>query len=390
MKLYLKKGDFMFTFFATCWGKVSAALMSAILSFGFSVGAYIEPTTENSGKYLDENIENVIFLIGDGMGYNHLEKSKLERNIELTLDTFAIQGSSRTRSLTNDVTDSAAGGTALSCGIRTYNSAVGVYLLDPLDVFSHPINITELCRDNKMLTGVITTDETSGATPAAFSAYAKERYESEDITEDQMKSNINLIWGTENGVATKKMANENGYEYVTTYDEMMALKEGSKSFAQFTNDLWTLEQSDENNPTLSQMTEKAIDLLDDSENGFFLMVEGAHIDKHSHNNESEDMTEAMAEFDKSIKIALDFAKKDGNTLVVVTADHETGAITLNDNGEYEFTSDDHSEADVPLRVYGSEKLIKNNETVNNYEIPIRIAYILGFTEEDFPVSKLVA
>lgn len=378
----------MFTFFATCWGKVSAALMSAILSFGFSVGAYIEPTTENSGKYLDENIENVIFLIGDGMGYNHLEKTKLERNIELTLDTFAIQGSSRTRSLTNDVTDSAAGGTALSCGIRTYNSGVGVYLLDPLDVFIHPVNITELCRDNKMLTGVITTDETSGATPAAFSAHATERYKSEDITEDQFNSNINLIWGTENGVATKEMAEKYGYKYVTTYDEMISLDEGSKSFAQFTNDLWTLEQSDKNNPTLSQMTEKAIDLLDDGENGFFLMVEGAHIDKHSHNNESENMTEAMTEFDKAIKIALGFAKEDGNTLVIVTADHETGAITLNDKGEYEFTSDDHSAADVPLRIYGSEKLIKNGETVNNYEIPIRIAYILGFTDEQFPLSKV--
>lgn len=378
----------MFTFFATCWGKVTAALMSAILSFGFSVGTYIEPTTEHSSKYLDENIENVIFLIGDGMGYNHLEKTKLERDIELTLDTFAIQGSSRTRSLTNDVTDSAAGGTALSCGIRTYNSGVGVYLLDPLDVFIHPVNITELCRDNNMLTGVITTDETSGATPASFSAHATERYKSEDITEDQFNSNINLIWGTENGVATKEMATEYGYNYVTTYDEMMSLDEGSKSFAQFTNDLWTLEQSDKNNPTLSQMTEKAIDLLDDGENGFFLMVEGAHIDKHSHNNESENMTEALAEFDKSIKIALDFAKEDGNTLVIVTADHETGAITLNDKGEYEFTSDDHSAADVPLRVYGSEKLIKTGETVNNYEIPIRIAYILGFTDEQFPVSKV--
>ena len=378
----------MFTFFASCWGKVTAALMSAILSFGVSVGTYIEPTTESADKYFDKDIENVIFLIGDGMGYNHLEKTKFERSVTLTLDTFAIQGSSRTRSLTNDVTDSAAGGTALSCGIRTYNSGVGVYLLDPLDVFIHPINITELCRDNKMLTGVITTDETSGATPAAFSAHATERYKAEDITEDQMKSDINIIWGTENGVATKETANENGYEYVTTYNEMMALKEGSKSFAQFTNDLWTSEQADENSPTLSQMTEKAIDLLDDGENGFFLMVEGAHIDKHSHNNESENMTEAMSEFDKAIKIALDFAKEDGNTLVVVTADHETGAITLNDNGEYEFTSDDHSAADVPLRVYGSEKLIKNGETVNNYEIPIRIAYILGFTEEDFPVLQL--
>ncbi|MBE6748189.1 MAG: alkaline phosphatase [Ruminococcaceae bacterium] len=380
----------MFAFFASFWGKVTASLMSAFISFGVSLGAYIPATTENAENYYDSNIKNVIFLIGDGMGYNHLEKTKLERNVTLTMDTFTIQGSSRTRSLTNDVTDSAAGGTALSCGVRTYNSGVGVYLLDPLDVFIHPINITELCRDNKMLTGVITTDETSGATPASFSAHTTERYKSEDITDDQFRSDINLIWGTENGVATKEMADEYGYEYVTTYNEMMALEEGSKSFAQFTNDLWTLKQSDENNPTLSQMTEKAIDLLDDGENGFFLMVEGAHIDKHSHNNESENMTEATEEFDRAIKIALDYAKEDGNTLVIVTADHETGAITLNDKGEYEFTSDDHSALDVPLRVYGSEKLIKNNETVNNYEIPIRIAYVLGFTEEDFPISEIAA
>jgi len=380
----------MFAFFASFWGKVTASLMSAFISFGVSLGAYIPATTENAENYYDSNIKNVIFLIGDGMGYNHLEKTKLERNVTLTMDAYTIQGSSRTRSLTNDVTDSAAGGTALSCGIRTYNSGVGVYLLDPLDVFIHPINISELCRDNKMLTGVITTDETSGATPASFSAHTTERYKSEDITDDQFRSDINLIWGTENGVATKEMADEYGYEYVTTYNEMMALEEGSKSFAQFTNDLWTLKQSDENNPTLSQMTEKAIDLLDDGENGFFLMVEGAHIDKHSHNNESENMTEATEEFDRAIKIALDYAKEDGNTLVIVTADHETGAITLNDKGEYEFTSDDHSALDVPLRVYGSEKLIKNNETVNNYEIPIRIAYVLGFTEEDFPISEIAA
>ena len=380
----------MLAFFASCWGKVTAALMTAILSFGVSTGAFIEPTTQSSDSYYDSDIKNVIFLIGDGMGFNHLEKTKLERNATLVIDTFEFQGASRTRSITNKVTDSAAGGTALSCGIRTYNGAIGVYLLDPLDVFSHPVSLTELCRDNKMLTGVITTDETSGATPASFSAHAYERGQSEDITEDQLKSDINLIWGTENGVATKEMAEENGYTYVTTYNEMMKLEEGSKSFAQFTNNLWTMNQTDNNTPTLSQMTEKAIDLLDDGENGFFLMVEGAHIDKHSHDNESENMTEAMLEFDKSIKIALDYAKKDGNTLVVVTADHETGAITLNDTGDYIFTSGSHSEADVPLRVFGSEKLIKKDETINNYEIPIRIAYILGFTEEDFPVAKMVA
>ena len=169
----------------------------------------------------------------------------------------------------------------------------------------------------------------------------------------------------------------------------MALPEGSRSFAQFTNALWTLQQSDENTPTLSQMTEKAIDLLDDTDEGFFLMVEGAHIDKHSHSNEDDNMTEAMAEFDKAIKIALDYAKADGETLVVVTADHETGGITP-ENGGYVFTRGSHSDANVPVRVYGADKLIYKGEVLNNYEIPIRIAYTLGFTEDEFPCEVMVA
>ena len=165
---------------------------------------------------------------------------------------------------------------------------------------------------------------------------------------------------------------------------MMALEEGSKSYAQFTNDLWTLQQSDENTPNLEQMTEKAIDLLDDTDEGFFLMVEGAHIDKHSHSNDDDAMTESMEEFDRTIALYLEYAKEDGETLVIVTADHETGAITLNADGTYSFTSGSHSAADVPIRVYGTDKIVKDNETINNYEIPMRIAYVLGYDDTAFP------
>ena len=365
--------------------KISALFMSLIISAGTTFGAFVAPTTTEAKNYIDSNIKNVIYLIGDGMGFNHLEKTKDEKGIELVMDSVSIRGDSMTRSLTNKVTDSAAGGTALSSGIRTYNGAIGVYFTDSLDVVSHPKNITELCIEKGMKTGVITSDETSGATPASFSAHETNRDKTEGITEDQLNSKIDLIWGTANGVATKEAANNKGFTYVTTYDEMMALEEGSRSFAQFTNELWTLEQSDENTPNLEQMTEKAIDLLDDTDEGFFLMIEGAHIDKHSHSNEDEDMMESVMEFDRVIDYVLDYAEKDGETLIVITADHETGAITKEGDG-YIFTSGSHSAANVPLLVYGSDKLIENGETVNNYEIPIRIAYILGFTEENFPLA----
>lgn len=365
--------------------QISALFMSLIITVGTTFGAFVAPTTTEAKNYYDSNVKNVIYLIGDGMGFNHLEKTKSEKGIELVMDTVAIRGDAMTRSLTNKVTDSAASGTALATGVRTYNGAIGVYFTDSLDVVSHPKNLTELCIERGMKTGVITSDETSGATPSAFSAHESNRDKAEGITEDQLNSKIDIIWGAANGVATKEAAKANGFTYVTTDDEMMALKEGSRSFAQFTNNLWTLEQSDENTPTLEQMAKKAIDLLDDTDEGFFLMIEGAHIDKHSHSNEDENMMEAVMEFDRVIDYVLDYAAKDGETLVVITADHETGAITQEGDG-YVFTSGSHSAVNVPLLVYGSSKLIENGETINNYEIAIRIAYILGFTEENFPVA----
>lgn len=374
----------MLPFIGSIWGEFASLIMSLAVLFGSTLGIFVPATTTSSENYLDSNIKNVIYLIGDGMGFNHLEKSKNERNIELTMDTFDISGASMTRSFSSSVTDSAAGGTALATGVRTTNGCIGVYPMDVTATFSYPKNITELCLERGMMTGVITTDQTSGATPASFSAHSSDRGNKKDITNDQLTSKIDLIWGTENGVATKSDAEKNGFAFITTAEEMMALPEGSRSFAQFTNDLWTLSPSDANTPTLEQMTIKAIDILDDTDEGFFLMIEGAHIDKHSHSNDSEKMTESLEEFDRTIKYVLDYAKADGETLVVITADHETGAIVANSDGTYSFTSGSHSGANVPVLVYGSEKLIRNDETLNNYEIPIRIAYVLGFTEEEFP------
>lgn len=365
--------------------KFISVFMSILLTLGTTFGFFKAPTTKSAETYRDDNIKNVIYLIGDGMGFNHLEKTKKERNTALVMDTFGIKGSSMTRSFSDSVTDSAAGGTALAVGVRTGNGIIGAYYLDKNSKYSYPKNITELCLERGMMTGVITTDETSGATPASFSAHSSNRNNTEDITNDQLSSDIDLIWGKSNGVATKSKAEANGFEYITSYGDMMALEEGSRSFAQFTNSLWTLSQSDKNTPNLEQMAIKAVDLLDDTDEGFFLMIEGAHIDKHSHSNDDKKTTEATLEFDRTIEAMLSYAKADGETLVIVTADHETGGIT-DKNGTYTFTRDSHSSADVPVLVYGTDKLIRNGEKLNNYEIPIRIAYILGFAKNEFPAS----
>ncbi len=358
------------------------AFFSAILLM-FSASAPQKPAEEY------DQVQNVIYLIGDGMGVLHLEKAKQERNITLAMDTFEYQGRSQTRSASSTVTDSAAGATALACGVRTINGYVGVYYYDPLCVESTPKSLTELCIEKGMKTGVITTDNTSGATPSGFSVHTSSRNNTEDIDTQQMNSDIDLIWGCTSTYVDQATCEANGFTFVKTYSEMMALEEGSRSFAQFDHNTWYTQQINDETPTLSQMAVKAIDLLDDTDEGFFIMIEGAHIDKKSHDNEDAQMTEALEEFDRTVAAALDYAEKDGNTLVVVTADHETGGIVLNDDGTYSFTKGSHSGADVPLLVYGSDNFIENGETVKNVQIPERIAYSLGFTEADFPNEVFV-
>lgn len=337
--------------------------------------------------------DNVILMIGDGMGPNHLELAKQERGISLFMeDECDLRGFSKTRSSSNAVTDSAAGGTALSSGVRTTNRYVASYWYDPLCWFSMPRTLAEAATLSGRRSGVITTDHTDGATPASFTAHTSDRGNSADISTQQATSDFDLIWGGESETFDPELAAQNGFTVLTTKREMDALQTGSKSFAQFDyNWMWRTEVPDiVTAPTLSQMTEKAIDLLQ-NENGFFLMVEGAHIDKWSHTSNEADnydtkvanAAEAVEEFDNAIEVAVKFAREDGNTLVVITADHETGGITLKD-GKYVYTKTSHTGTDVPLIVFGSDDFIQNGDHIQNRQVAQRIGQKMGL--DKFPVS----
>jgi alkaline phosphatase len=329
----------------------------------------------------EPKVKNVILFIGDGMGENHLEWTKEELGVDLVLDTLPIQGYSETADYLGLVTDSAAGATALACGVRAISGSIGVYPSDLLGVFSYPMSLSELAIEKGMKAGIVTSDSTSGATPAGFSAHTKSRDDERPITLQQLRSEIDLIWGAPTDSGTNKNISEsNGFSLVTSLDDVDALPEGAKSFGQFPGKLWGLEN--EEGSTLSDLTAKAISLLD-GEEGFFLMVEGAHIDKNSHANNKEGMMEAVQEFDKTLQVALDFAQADGETLIVVTADHETGAIKKT-NGQFGFTSGSHSGVNVPLRVYGVESFIETGASMKNRMIPVYIADKLGCEKDEFP------
>ena len=340
-------------------------------------------------------IRNVIFMIGDGMGYNHLKMAE-EQGYEIWMDDAPdLAGWSHTRSANNTVTDSAAGATALSCGVRTNNDMLSVFPEKLHRSVSQPRIITENAMRHGMRTGIVTTDQTNGATPAGFSVHTLSRSNTEDIVAQQLQCGVDLIWGKAQSAATQSATEEAGRVYVSDSAGMDALSAGSRSYGQFTNSLWKLNPQG-NSPTLQQMSEKALALLTEgNDKGFFLMIEGAHIDKHSHSSQDgvydypeklANAAEAVKAFDNTIRAMVEFARADGHTLVIITADHETGDLRYEEsNGRMTYHSASHSGADVPVFVYGATDLFENGAAFDNCTIANMLAKKLGWTER-FPIE----
>lgn len=284
--------------------------------------------------------KNFILLIGDGMGENHTKSFEyIDTEVEYSdgEDIFygyylPYHGYSRTNSLSG-VTDSAAGGTALSCGWKTYNGYVGRDK-DMKDIKS----LTELAHELNMAGGVMSTETKTGATPASFSAHADARADNAEIILSQV--NARNQYGT---------VIDCGYDY---YDQRyMAVIE-----RHITDTLTKLEEN---------------------ENGFFLMYEEAHIDKHSHNNELEKMYKAIVRFNQAIGRFMEYAFYNPDTFVLITADHETGDLYANASGKLEYHSGDHTGKNVPIFAYGMGAELFDGKTVENIQIPQTIAYLMG-------------
>lgn len=364
-----------------------SALIAMLLTLNLSVNSMV-----NSDESLDPgDYDNVILMIGDGMGYNHIYWMEQEYGVDAAIfEMTEYVGNSKTQSSNAYVTDSAAGGTALACATRTSNGALGVFPQDQFGVAYYAQNLCELAQSYGKMTGVVTSDYNSGATPSSFSAHVFDRDEDVEITRQQIEdSKHDLIWAADNGLVTDEWADKYGWTLVNNTAEFEALTEGTRSFGAFPGNLWNTDTGADS-PNLSTLTAKAIDMLDDDEDGFFLMVEGAHIDKHSHNQDPENMLPSMREFDNACKVALEYAKADGNTLVVITADHETGAVSLENDGSFKYNSGSHSGVPVAVAVYGSDNFVQNGETIKNKEVSRRLAMAMGAAPTEFPAAIKVA
>ncbi|MGQ8336409.1 alkaline phosphatase [Sunxiuqinia sp. A32] len=335
-------------------------------------------------KFKSKKPKNIILMIGDGMGTSQIYAGLTANHGNLFLSNFKNVGFSKTYSSDNYITDSAAGGTALSAGIKTYNGAIGVNP-DTLDVKT----ILELAEENNKSTGLVSTSAITHATPASFIAHQPSRNMYEAIAADFLQTDIDLFIGggykhftqRKDGKDLTVELKKKGYQVLQDIDEIAKVKSGK--LAGLTADEHN-PRYDERGDMLPVATETAINLLSKNNKGFFLMVEGSQIDWGGHQNDAIYIVEEMLDFDQSIGKALEFAAKDGNTLIVVTADHETGGLSVSggnlSTGDFKggFTTGGHTGIMVPVFAYGPGA---ENFTgiMENTDIPKKMMELFGFS-----------
>jgi len=308
--------------------KKYSLLLVALLVVCVGCAPSVQKTAEPSA------LQNVIVMFGDGMGVGQIEISRLfeyGKEENLFLQSLPHVALVQTYSANNFVTDSAAAGTALATGYKTDNKMVGV-TSDGTPVDS----IIDWCRKDGKKTGIISTNTVYDATPASYSVSAESRYSSAKMALQLLDSNIDVILGggakyfgpkKQEGVDLVEKFKEKGYAFAADKDELMAVEGSEKLLGLFHSSYMNYQQDKEEyeskEPSLYEMTAKAIELLSQSEKGFFLMSEGARIDHASHAADFPGVWKEMIDFDAAVKHAVEWAEQDGNTLVLVLADHET-------------------------------------------------------------------
>ena len=278
-------------------------------------------------------VKNVILLIGDGLGIGQIDMTRYlagDKDHELELMKLPETGIMMTSS-TEGVTDSAAAGTAMATGHKVYNGAIAMNKNGAeLD------SVLDFAQVRNKATGVISTNTVTDATPAAFIASVEDRGMGGEIAKQAINNGVDVMLGggredfmeEEAGEDLIAKAKENGYQYVSDKTQLNKVIAMDGKLLGLFNDSYMnyIKDRDDvgsNEPSMEAMTKKAIEVLSEDEDGFFLMAEGARIDHASHAADIPGVVAETLDFDASVKAAMDFAEENGDTLVIVTADHET-------------------------------------------------------------------
>ncbi|SDH97621.1 alkaline phosphatase [Alteribacillus persepolensis] len=328
----------------------SAAVIGLSTAFIFSAAAVDSkkgepgPPDHANGKGPGPNteeVENIIFMIPDGFSASYATNYRIYKEGEEPVWDDMLTGMIKTDSANNYVTDSAAAGTAMATGEKTNNDMISMTPGgEPLE------SILQKAGDEGKATGLVATSTITHATPAVFGASVEAR-DNETAIAPQLLNNVDVLLGggrdnflPENQGGNQKndnlieKAEQDGFEYIKTKEELEKA-ESEKLLGLFAEDAMAPDmERPKEQPSLADMTEGAIDNLEQDDDGFFLMVEGSQIDWAGH---AHDAAWAMSEteaFEKAVKEAVEFAEEDGETLVVIAGDHETGGMSVGGNDEY--------------------------------------------------------
>lgn len=312
----------------------------------------IQMTTATTGKP-----KNIILVEGDGTGLSQVSAAQFYKEGPSNYERFPIIGLIKTSASSDLITDSAASATAFASGVKTYNGAIGV---SP-DTIPVP-TLVEIVSEKNMQTGIVVTSTITHATPACFYAHVANRNSHEKIAEFLPKSGVDFFAGAglqyfierEDGSNLLELFKEQGFVIDTT-----ALKEHPEAeklgfLLAPTSMPKVLEGRGDYLRDASDLALKRLQ----NDNGFFLMVEGSQVDWGGHDNDAEYLITELIDLDNTLGTLLDFAEADGETLIIVTGDHETGGFTLAANGDNyneivpTFSTDGHSATMIPVFAFG--------------------------------------
>ncbi|MBW2520284.1 MAG: alkaline phosphatase [Deltaproteobacteria bacterium] len=331
------------------------------------------------------NAKNIILLIGDGMGFEQVRAAGMYRHGSdgtLSFESFPFHGRVSTHSASGVPTDSAAAATAMATGRKVNNGVISSAI--PGDG-SPLMTILERFKAKGAVTGLLTTTTITHATPAAFGAHEFSRKNQFEIGRDYLlESQPDILMGGAQFVDSAS-ALEAGYTVVTSRESLFSLDRGrsQKVWGQFGATNLPYEGDGLGDlPHLSEMVETALDILDNDPDGFFLMVEGGRIDHAGHINDLYKNIFETLEFSRASRVVLDWASTNKDTLVIVTADHETGGLTVKENNGLGVLPDviwkttDHTSNDVPVYALGVNADQVNTAIDNTfiYELMLSTAF----------------
>ena len=311
-------------------------------------------------------IQNIILIIGDGMGLQHINAGQLYDGKEyaftqwptVRVNTHALDTNGE---ISTDFPDSVAASTAMATGVNTANEFVG-RSIDGTDLQT----ILDVARDLGKATGMVTTDMLYNGTPAGYTAHASSRNDRMDILETQIRSGVNLLCGAKNESCTA-MADEireQGYAYCESFSELGGTFSSSKAY-------WLLPVGgNDAQVSLPEVSLEALRYLDQNDGGFVLVIEQAHIDKYCHHQQFLDLCKSVSSLNQTVETVMNWLGDRTDTAVLVTADHETASLQVSEKSgkyaetltaatsgasqdiSYDFRTPNHTTANVSLYVYG--------------------------------------